>query len=70
VITQLGDGAGVRLLSFGCSRGEEVFTLRHYFSTAAIKGIDIDPDNVDRRAVRAHVEKHLDSPRYRHFRRR
>jgi SAM-dependent methyltransferase len=57
VSTQLGDGPGVRLLSFGCSRGEEVFTLRHYFPTAAIKGIDIDPDNIDRCVERAHAEK-------------
>lgn len=32
-----------RLLSFGCSTGEEVSTLRRYFPGAAIKGIDIDP---------------------------
>jgi hypothetical protein len=36
----------LRLLSFGCSRGDEVFTLCKYFPTAAIKGIDIDPANI------------------------
>lgn len=35
-----------RLLSFGCSRGDEVFALRKYFPTAIIKGIDIDPSNI------------------------
>lgn len=32
-----------RLLSFGCSTGEEVFTLRRYFPTAEILGLDINP---------------------------
>jgi SAM-dependent methyltransferase len=36
----------VRLLSFGCSRGEEVFALRRYFPDATITGIDIDPQNI------------------------
>jgi SAM-dependent methyltransferase len=35
-----------RILSFGCSRGEEVFSLRRYLPTAAIKGIDVDPKNI------------------------
>jgi 2-polyprenyl-3-methyl-5-hydroxy-6-metoxy-1,4-benzoquinol methylase len=43
---KLGDGPELRLLSFGCSTGEEVFTLRQYFSTARIKGIDINPHNI------------------------
>ena len=34
------------LLSFGCSTGEEVFTLRRYFPAARIKGIDINPGNI------------------------
>lgn len=38
----LGEGE-LRLLSFGCSTGEEVFTLRRYFPLAAIDGIDINP---------------------------
>jgi SAM-dependent methyltransferase len=35
-----------RLLSFGCSRGDEVFSLRRRFPGAAIKGVDIDPGNI------------------------
>jgi len=41
----LGDAPSLRLLSFGCSSGEEVWTLRRYFAAAFIKGIDIDPAN-------------------------
>ncbi len=37
-------GKDLRLLSFGCATGEEVFTLRDYFPAARIKGIDIDAD--------------------------
>jgi SAM-dependent methyltransferase len=55
--THLGNGDGLRLLSFGCSRGEEVFTLRSYFPTAAIKGIDIDSDNIARCLARARAAK-------------
>ncbi len=36
----------LRLLSFGCSTGEEVFTLRRHFPGAFIKGIDINPRNI------------------------
>jgi 2-polyprenyl-3-methyl-5-hydroxy-6-metoxy-1,4-benzoquinol methylase len=43
---QVGDGGAVRILSFGCSIGDEVFALRRYFPTAGIKGVDIDPRNV------------------------
>jgi SAM-dependent methyltransferase len=35
-----------RLLSFGCSRGDEVFSLRRRLPEAAIKGVDIDPANI------------------------
>ena len=35
-----------RLLSFGCSRGDEVFSLRRRFPEAAIRGLDIDPRNI------------------------
>lgn len=34
------------VLSYGCSTGEEVFTLRRYFPRAAITGIDINPRNI------------------------
>ncbi len=39
-------GRPLVLLSFGCSTGEEVFTLRRYFPAARIKGIDINPGNI------------------------
>ncbi len=42
----VGDGEGVRILSFGCSTGEEVFSLRRYFPEASIVGIDINPINI------------------------
>ncbi len=42
VRTKLADTPRPRLLSFGCSTGEEVFSLRRYFPTATIKGIDIN----------------------------
>lgn len=35
-----------RLLSFGCSRGDEVLSLARRLPRAAIKGIDIDPKNI------------------------
>jgi 2-polyprenyl-3-methyl-5-hydroxy-6-metoxy-1,4-benzoquinol methylase len=53
----LGDVQGLHLLSFGCSRGEEVFALGHYFPAAAIKGIDIDPRNIDCCRESARAEK-------------
>jgi SAM-dependent methyltransferase len=42
----LGDAPSLRLMSFGCSTGEEVFSLRRYFPAAFIKGIDIDAANI------------------------
>ena len=42
-----------RLLSFGCSRGDEVFSLRRRFAGASIKGIDIDPRNIETCLARA-----------------
>ena len=54
---RLGDSRHLRILSFGCSRGEEVFSLRNYFPDAAIKGIDTDPRNIDCCLARARAEK-------------
>jgi SAM-dependent methyltransferase len=51
----IGSFIGARLLSFGCSRGEEVFALRKYFPTAVIKGIDIEPGNISRCESRARM---------------
>lgn len=39
---QLAGGKPLQILSFGCSTGEEVFTLRSYFPHTRIKGIEID----------------------------
>ena len=39
-------GGPIAILSFGCSTGEEVFTLRRYFPAARIKGLDINPANI------------------------
>ncbi|MBL4702491.1 MAG: class I SAM-dependent methyltransferase [Phycisphaeraceae bacterium] len=36
----------LRLLSFGCSTGEEVLTLGQYFPQAQIVGVDINPWNI------------------------
>lgn len=37
-----GGRSDLNLLSFGCSTGEEVLTLRHYFPTASITGAEIN----------------------------
>lgn len=42
----LTDGERLRLLSFGCSRGDEVASLRRYFPLAQIKGLDISARNI------------------------
>ena len=46
VQSRLGKDSAVRILSFGCSTGEEVVTLRRYFPHAFIKGIDVNPGNI------------------------
>ena len=43
---QVGDAPSHRILSFGCSTGDEVFTLRRYFPLSTVKGIDINPRNI------------------------
>lgn len=43
---ELGAESSVKILSFGCSTGEEVFSLRNYFPRATIKGFDINPGNI------------------------
>ncbi len=40
------DGPEARLLSFGCSTGDEVFSLRSYFPQSTITGIDISRANI------------------------
>jgi SAM-dependent methyltransferase len=44
--TLAGDGPDRRILSFGCSTGEEVFSLRRYFPQASIVGVDINPRRI------------------------
>jgi SAM-dependent methyltransferase len=55
--TRIGSRQNPHILSFGCSRGEEVFALRKYFPSAAIKGIDINPRNIARGVARARAEE-------------
>jgi SAM-dependent methyltransferase len=56
----LGADRPLDILSFGCSTGEEVFTLRRYFPDAAVKGIDINRANIGRaRARLAAAPDHL-----------
>lgn len=43
VAEQLADGPAPRIMSFGCSTGEEVFSLRAQFPDAEIVGLDINP---------------------------
>lgn len=45
--SQLGDGPERRILSFGCSTGEEVLTLRRYFPAARIVGAEINRRSLD-----------------------
>jgi SAM-dependent methyltransferase len=54
--SQLPARGNVRLLSFGCSSGEEVFALRRYFPEAEIVGIDVDPRNIALCKRQAHRE--------------
>lgn len=42
----LADSPDLRLLSFGCSTGEEAFSLRRYFPQATIVGADISDWNL------------------------
>ncbi len=46
VRAEISDGPRVRLLSFGCSTGDEVVSLRHYFPRARIRGVDISRGNI------------------------
>lgn len=40
--SHIGDGTDRRILSFGCSTGDEVLTLRRYFPAATIVGAEIN----------------------------
>jgi SAM-dependent methyltransferase len=41
-----GGSSEIRILSFGCSSGEEVLTLRRYFPNAFIIGAELNPRNL------------------------
>ena len=53
---QLGSQQPLSILSFGCSRGDEVFSLRRYFPQAALKGIDVNPRNIAHCLARLRAE--------------
>lgn len=40
------DRPAPRIVSFGCSTGEEVSSLREYFPAASLLGIDINPESI------------------------
>ena len=42
----LADRSAPGLLSFGCSTGDEVFTLHRYLPQASIRGVDISADRI------------------------
>lgn len=44
--TALGTESRSRILSFGCSTGEEVETLARRFPNAQVKGLDISPERI------------------------
>ncbi|HET8918083.1 MAG TPA: class I SAM-dependent methyltransferase [Xanthobacteraceae bacterium] len=46
VQSTLGRDQMIKILSYGCSTGEEVFSLRNYFPRATIKGTDINAANI------------------------
>ncbi len=56
--SHLGNVSRPRLLSFGCSTGEEVFTLTHYLPRAQIDAVDINPACIAhaRREARRHSD--------------
>jgi hypothetical protein len=49
---------GLRILSYGCSTGEECFTLRSYFPDAEIVGVDISSGNL-RKARKANTDDRI-----------
>ena len=55
----LGARSELKILSFGCSTGDEVFSLRRFFPCALIKGIDINPGNIA--AARARLARSPDA---------
>ena len=58
---EIEDGESLRLLSFGCSVGDEVFSLRSYFPEATIVGVDISRGNISecRRRRQQHGDQRM-----------
>ena len=56
----LGEHTPAKILSFGCSTGEEVATLRHYLPNAIVTGMDISPERIA--ICRANLSE-VDTPR-------
>lgn len=42
------DKENIKILSYGCSTGEEVLTLRHYFGNATIVGAEINKHSLEK----------------------
>ncbi len=42
----IGDGPDRALLSFGCSTGAEIWSLRRHFATARLRGLDINATSI------------------------
>lgn len=56
----LGGHSALRLLSFGCSTGEEAFTLARYFPNATIDAIDANPACIAQARRTAQTSEHHD----------
>ena len=50
----------IRVLSFGCSTGEECFSLRNYLPNAKITGIDINPSSIDKAKKSSLADSNMD----------
>lgn len=55
IARQLANRQDVRVLSFGCSTGEEVLSLRRYLPGAHLKGVDISGANIADCRRRSHA---------------
>jgi hypothetical protein len=53
----VGTNQTLKILSFGCSTGEECFSLRHYFPQAKIIGVDINESNLKKASKQNHDDR-------------
>jgi SAM-dependent methyltransferase len=53
----LGSHGELQILSFGCSRGDEIDALRKHFPRASIRGIDVNPQNIQECIARARASR-------------